>query len=268
MFRTASLVRQLPQNQDDGTRSAFDPLEKQSMFDPLPARVLVAHAEILVHRGILATLGNDARFELAQARAERFEPADLLRRDVDSPHVLVADLLTGIEAARLIQRERIARTAPATAVLVICASDGELAIRAALEAGVQGYLTYEDAPDQMLEAVAALARGQRYLGGRPGHRLAEAIAQALPTPREIDVLKLMASGLGNKAIAARLNIACGTVKTHMKALLEKLDAPTRTAAADIAKRRGLLDPIAEQIGLFNAQRSKALHASAHTASAR
>jgi DNA-binding NarL/FixJ family response regulator len=109
---------------------------------------------------------------------------------------------------------------------------------------VKGYLTHDCLPEQLVDAVMAVARGQRYLQGSVVQRLADTLAQDLPTPREIDVLRLMATGLCNKAIAAELNIGCGTVKTHVKALLDKLGATTRTAAADIAKRRGLLDPVA------------------------
>jgi len=215
------------------------------MLMPLPLRVLVAHTETLVHRGIVSTLSADVHFDVEERTPVDFDAESLACRG--APRVLVADLRTGVEAARLLRRERIFREAAATAVLVVSASDGELNIRAALEAGVQGYLTYDSAPGQLVEAAAALARGQRYLAGSVAHRLAEAVAQDLPTRREIDVLKLMASGLCNKAIAAELNIAAGTVKAHMKALLQKLDAPTRTAAADIAKRRGLLDPVGEQL---------------------
>jgi len=217
------------------------------MLMPMPLRVLVSHAETLVHRGIVSTLSADIHFDVAEQPADGFDAEALVRRGPAPYRVLVADLRAGIDAARRLRRERICREAVATAVLVVSASDGELTIRAALEAGVQGYLTYEAAPGQLVEAAAALARGQRFLTGSIAHRLAEAVGQDLPTRREIDVLKLMASGLCNKAIAAELNIAAGTVKAHMKALLQKLDAPTRTAAADIAKRRGLLDPVGEQL---------------------
>jgi len=205
------------------------------MLMPTVTRVRVAHTEPLVHRGIAATLGADSRFQVDEQRPGTGTPPP---RESASVQVLITDLPLGIAAA-------LYRGAAAPAVLVLSHLDGELSIRVALERGVKGYLTHDCEPEQLLDAVMALARGQRYLQGSVVQRLADNVAQDLPTPREIDVLRLMSTGLCNKAIAAELNIACGTVKTHIKALLGKLDAPTRTAAADIAKRRGLLDPIAD-----------------------
>ncbi|MDY0746381.1 response regulator transcription factor [Paucibacter sp. R3-3] len=211
-----------------------------------PMRVLVAHAEPMVHLGLVATLARDERFELDEQCADHLD-LNLLARGGGPTRVLVADLMTGIAAARAVREGRISRLAAPTAVLVVSAAEGELVIRGALEAGVLGYLTYEACAAQLLDAVALLARGQRFLAPSVALRLAGAVAQDLPTRREIDVLKLVATGLCNKAIAAELDIAAGTVKAHVKALLQKLDAPTRTAAADIAKRRGLLDPVGEQL---------------------
>lgn len=197
-------------------------------------RVRVAHPEPLVHRGIVATLGSDSRFQVDEDRPGSGAPP---LGDTAPVHVLVTNLPLGIAAA-------LQHGSAAPAVLVLSHLEGELSIRGALERGVKGYLTHDCHPEQLVDAVMALARGQRYLQGSVVQRLADTVAQDLPTPREIDVLRLMATGLCNKAIAAELNIGCGTVKTHVKALLGKLDAPTRTAAADIAKRRGLLDPVA------------------------
>lgn len=220
-----------------------------------PTRVLVAHAETLVRLGIATTLDHDGRFDVCE------QPADEI--DFGSPggaapwQVLVADLQTGIDAARTLRGARVGRQAAPQAVLVVSSSEGELNIRAALEAGVLGYLTYESRREQLVDAVSAVARGQRYLAGCIANRLAETVALDLPTRREIDVLQLMATGLCNKSIAAELNISAGTVKAHVKALLQKLGAPTRTAAADIAKRRGLLDPVGAQLA-FSIARPRAM----------
>lgn len=203
------------------------------MLMPTAIRVRVAHPEPLVHRGMVATLLADSRFQVDEQRPGAGDPTI---PDVASLQVLVTDLPLGVAAA-------LHRGPAEPAVLVLSHLDGELSIRGALQRGVKGYLTHDCLPEQLVDAVMALARGQRYLQGSVGQRLADTVAQDLPTPREVDVLRLMATGLCNKAIAAQLNIGSGTVKTHVKALLDKLGAPTRTAAADIAKRRGLLDPL-------------------------
>lgn len=204
------------------------------MLMPTAIRVRVAHPEPLVHRGIEATLRADSRFQVHEPQPGAGESP---LAAVAASQVLVTDLPSGVAAA-------LQRGPAGPAVLVLSHLDGELSIRGALERGVKGYLTHDCLPEQLVDAVMALARGQRYLQGSVVQRLADTVAQDLPTPREVDVLRLMATGLCNKAIAAELNIGCGTVKTHVKALLDKLGAPTRTAAADIAKRRGLLDPVA------------------------
>lgn len=204
------------------------------MLMPTAIRVRVAHPEPLVHRGMVATLRADSRFQVDEQRPGAGDPPAV---EAVALQVLVTDLPLGITAAAH-------RGAASPAVLVLSHLDGELSIRGALERGVKGYLTHDCLPEQLVDAVMAVARGQRYLQGSVVQRLADTVAQDLPTPREVDVLRLMATGLCNKAIAAELNIGCGTVKTHVKALLDKLGAPTRTAAADIAKRRGLLDPVA------------------------
>jgi DNA-binding NarL/FixJ family response regulator len=224
------------------------------LIAPIP--VLVAHAEPLVHLGLIASLTGDARFEVGERCPDLLDREQLLRGGGPT-RVLIADLMTGIAAARALREGRVMHMAPPTAVLVVSAAEGELNVRGALEAGVLGYLTYESRGEQLKDALLSLGRGQRYLAPSVAHRLAEAVSQDLPTRREIDVLKLMATGLCNKAIAAELDIAAGTVKAHVKALLQKLDAPTRTAAADIAKRRGLLDPIGAQLA-FDVARPRAV----------
>ncbi|MCE4556562.1 response regulator transcription factor [Pelomonas cellulosilytica] len=220
------------------------------MLIPTAIHVRVTHPEPLVHRGILATLSADSRFQVDERGPD--EPSF---PDLSPPQVLITDLPFGITAV-------LQRTAT-PAVLVLSHLDGELSIRGALQHGVKGYLTHDCLPEQLVDAVMMLARGQRYLQGSVVQRLADTLSQDLPTPREGDVLRLMATGLCNKAIAAELNIGCGTVKTHVKALLDKLGAQTRTAAADIAKRRGLLDPVAASLASDRLVRRRGGHAGRH-----
>ncbi|WP_431052516.1 LuxR C-terminal-related transcriptional regulator [Roseateles sp. L2-2] len=234
------------------------------MLMPTAIRVRVAHPEPLVHRGIVATLDADSRFHVDEQCPVTVDQAVDPAAGTGPSHVLVTDLPFGVSAA-------LSGGAATPAVLVLSHLDGELSIRGALQRGVKGYVTHECQPEQLVDAVMALARGQRYLQGSVGQRLADTMAQDLPTPREVDVLRLVATGLCNKAIAAELNIGCGTVKTHVKSLLNKLGASTRTAAADIAKRRGLLDPVTAGLGPLptdNAPRRrtgpvKHLHGSGH-----
>lgn len=214
------------------------------MLMPSATRVLVFHPDPIFHRGLVSTLREDSRFEVMEqdhgdigAPWDRAAPA----------HVVITDLRSGVGTAQQLREACTSRYAVMPAVLVISHSDGELSIRSALAHGVKGYMTQDCQPTQLIDAVLTLAHGQRYLQSSVVQRLADTVTQDIPTPREIDVLRLMATGLCNKAIASELNIGCGTVKTHVKALLDKLGAPTRTAAANIAKHRGLLDPVLEDL---------------------
>ena len=225
------------------------------MLTPTPTRVLVTHAEPMAHRGIVATLRDDFRFLVCEQTNASPASLDLYGRDAAPVRVIVADLSTGTELAQALRQDRIHRCAPpSAAVLVVSAVDSEMNVRRALERGVSGYLPQSCQPDQLIDATLALARGQRYLERSVAQRLADAMTQDLPTPREIDVLRLMAIGLCNKAISSELDIAVGTVKAHIKALLQKLNAATRTEAADVARRRGLLDPDDAELALSRGQR--------------
>jgi len=113
-------------------------------------------------------------------------------------------------------------------------------IRRAVDAGVSGYLLHDCSAEELSDAVRCVAEGRRYLSCPVADQLLENISAAVPTARELEVLQLMAEGLPNKDIGRRLGIGEGTVKTHVKAILRKLEEPTRTAAIGEAFRRGLL----------------------------
>jgi DNA-binding NarL/FixJ family response regulator len=120
----------------------------------------------------------------------------------------------------------------------------------ALRSGVRGVLPADVEPTELGAAIEAVAEGllvvhphgaEALLSG--ANRLAESSAQALPeplTPREVEVLRLLALGVGNKEIAARLNISEHTVKFHVASLMGKLDAETRTEAVTTGLRLGLI----------------------------
>lgn len=217
--------------------------------------VYVSHTDPIIRRGIAATLGDDSRFQVAEATSDHPALGSFSRAGLGQAGVLVTSLLRGIEAAAAMRGEPLnRRPAAPVAILVVAPVDNEMNIRGAIQAGVAGFLPQSCAADQLKEATSALAKGQRYLDRSVAECLAGAIIQELPTPRETDVLHLMASGMCNKAIAAELSISAGTVKAHIKALLQKLDASTRTEAADVAKRRGLLDPLGAELAFTLARR--------------
>ncbi|WP_291270250.1 response regulator transcription factor [Geothrix sp.] len=155
------------------------------------------------------------------------------------PTVTIMDLQlpgqSGVEAIIAIRRED-----PEARVLVLTTFDGDADIQRALEAGARGYLLKSVRRATLIEAVRAVASGQRYLPPATAARLVEAMEAERLTPRELDVLRLLALGQRNREIAENLGLAEPTVKIHVNNLLRKLQVKDRTEAAVVALRRGLI----------------------------
>lgn len=125
-------------------------------------------------------------------------------------------------------------------VLVVTHHDKEWDVRHAIRQGVHGYLPQNAVPDELLPAVQALAAGRRYLGNSVKRSISDSCRHNDLTERECDVLQLLGLGYCNKLIARELGIGVGTVKTHMKSLMTKLNVTARTPAVIVATQRGLL----------------------------
>lgn len=179
---------------------------------------------------VAAVGGNGAE---AVELTTRLRP-DLLVIDLHMPH------MNGVEAIR-----RLAETAPAVPVLVITMDDADALVVRAVRAGARGYLLKDSAPDDVLHAVRAVARGEavfgRALAGRLAGWFAGRPAEPFPglTNREREVLDLVARGLGNTAIAQRLGISLKTVRNVVSAVLVKLGCPDRSSAIVRAREGGL-----------------------------
>jgi len=199
-----------------------------------PVRVLVMHAEPLIAVGLAAALRLCPGFSVHVhggdgAPAERID-------------VVVADYQDGVRLASAPGLR--AASLKGARVLVLTAHDREHDVRIALEAGVHGYLLLGCPIQELIAGVSALGRGSRYLCLEVAQRMAESLTREAITPREADVLRLLARGQCNKSIAKQLDIAIGTVKAHVRSIMGKLDASSRTQAASVAVQRGLIDDLA------------------------
>jgi len=194
--------------------------QEPMIFDPIQVRV--AHEDALLQAGLAALL-------------TRFADFALLHDDDAAADVVVTDY----DAALRRVREWGGR-AGAPRVVVLTRRDSELDIRHALSRGVDGYMIVGCGVDSVADAVRAVHQGLRHLDPVAAHRIAESMFHEPLTGRETQVLQLVATGCANKVIAARLQIGIGTVKTHMRSVLDKLDVASRTEAAAVARRRGLL----------------------------
>lgn len=213
-----------------------------------PVRVLVAEDQHLVRAGLVTMLRVSDGFEVVGEVADGEAAVAAVRRT--QPDVALLDLrmpvLDGITATR-----RIVAEVPRTRVLALTTFGTDELLFGALAAGASGFLLKDVAPEALLEAVAAVARGEgrldpsvtgavvRHFAAEPprgGTLPAEPVTPL--TPREEQVLRLVARGLSNAEVAEELGVAGTTVKTHVAALLAKLGVRDRVQAVIFAYETG------------------------------
>lgn len=218
-------------------------------------RVLVVAASPVVRAGLEALLAGSANLTVSVASAHPDEVADAV--EAGEPDVVLVDAADAVPGDGLPLRLALAPDAAprAPAVVMLAHDPGAAWAAAALRAGARAVLPPAASAAAIVAAVEAVAAGLVVL---PAH-VAAALLPAPParaertrgdtgapaptphlSPRESEVLAMLAEGLGNKIIAARLGISGHTVKTHVAAVLGKLSAGTRTEAVTIGARRGLI----------------------------
>lgn len=200
-------------------------------------RVLTVDDHDLMRKGIAAILSTEPGIELV-AEANNGEDAVRLHRQ-HRPDVTLMDLRlpdrSGIQVTHEIRRER-----PDAKILVLTSYDGDQDIYRALEAGVRGYLLKEMLYTEVIRAIRVVYAGKRFIPVEVTQHLNGFFPEVALTPREIEVLSLVARGLGNKEIGDVLGTAPGTVKAHVQSILGKLGAKDRTHAVTLALRRGII----------------------------
>lgn len=205
---------------------------------PGPAwRVLVADDHPVVRAGLVALLEQAGGFRVVVQARDGAEAAAGWR--AHRPDVGLIDLnMPGLDGFGAVAAIR--HAAPQARLVVMTALCSDEDVHRALRAGAGGYLLKDCSGDELRLALRTVAQGGRYLQAPASARLAARVAHEPLTVRERDVLQGLADGLGNKAIARRLGVAEGTVKTHLKGLFGKLDAGTRTQAVREGWQRGLV----------------------------
>jgi DNA-binding NarL/FixJ family response regulator len=209
-------------------------------------RVLIADDEAMVRRGFRMIVQGEPGLEVvaeapdgehAVAAARRFAP-DIVLMDIRMPR------LDGLAATRAILAD-----GGATRVLILTTFDLDEYVYEALRAGASGFLLKNAPPEELIEAIRVVARGDALLDPAVTRRVIETFAgepAAAPldelTPREREVLVLLARGLSNAEIATELIVGAGTVKTHVAAILAKLGLRDRTQAAIAAYESGVVRP--------------------------
>lgn len=203
-------------------------------------RILVVDDHPIVRSGITSVLATQSDFEVVGEASNGRDAVDAAARL--EPDIVLMDLrmpvLNGVGASAEILRMR-----PTTRIVVLTtyASDGE--VLRAIEAGAVGYLLKDVPHEELFRALRAVARGERYLAPVVTERLMSRLqrpTRVALTDRELDVLRSVSRGRGNKEIATVLGIAEPTVKAHLVHIFEKLGVENRTSAARVARELGLI----------------------------
>lgn len=204
--------------------------------------ILVIDDHPLIRRGITQLLQLDDTFEVLAEASNGTEGLALAKQH--SPDMIILDLnMKGMSGLDVLKALRLDDIDARIAVLTV--SDSRSDIFALIEAGADGYLLKDTEPDTLLVQLKKIAEGQVVLSDAVKQRLLEQHAANDPlqllTDREMDVLKLIATGLSNKQIASQLFISEETVKVHIRNLLRKLNVHSRVAATVLYLENRSLD---------------------------
>jgi DNA-binding NarL/FixJ family response regulator len=202
-----------------------------------PIRVLVADDHPLLREGIAALIGTEPDMQLVAEAAtgretiERFRDArpDVTLLDIQMPE------MSGIDALIAIRSEF-----PTAKVIILTTYEGDVLAQRALKAGAYAYVLKSLVRKDLLETIRAVHVGHRRINPEVMTQLAAHLGEEPLSEREIEVLKLVATGNSNKEIGERLSITEHTAKAHLKRIVAKLGANDRTHAVTLALSRGVL----------------------------
>jgi DNA-binding NarL/FixJ family response regulator len=210
---------------------------KEEMIVRDPIRVLCVDDHPLIREGIAMIVANESDMELVGEAPTGHAAIQMFREH--RPDVTLMDLrlpdFSGNDALIAIREEF-----PDARILMLTTFDGDVEVQRALKAGARGYLLKSMPPKEILEAVRQVHAGGKRIPQVVASHLAEHLGYESLSEREIEVLRQVANGNGNREVGKQLAISEETVKVHIKHIMEKLGANDRTQAVTIAVRRGIM----------------------------
>lgn len=201
-------------------------------------RILIVDDHPVVRAGLTSMLAMQPGIEVTGSVSSGEEALGILEKK--SVDLVMLDLrmpgMNGIDTMLAIKRKAIP-----VHIIVLTSYETDEDIYRAIQAGAEGYLLKNTSQREMSDAIHAVCAGSRYIPHSIASRLAERMTRSNLTPRELEILKILAKGLTNKQIGHALGISENTVRNHINSIIEKLDVSDRTEATKTAIQRGIID---------------------------
>jgi two-component system NarL family response regulator len=200
-------------------------------------RILIADDHPLVRDGIVSLVSHEKDMRVVAQAVDGVETVELTQKlrpdivllDLRMPQMDGLDVLAKFKSLRL-----------PTRIIVLTTFESEHDVHISMEAGAHGYLLKDVSRALLLDTLRRVHRGETVIPLSIGHKLVESMNHPGLSPREHEILQLVAEGKSNKEVGHSVGIAEGTVKSHVKSMLEKLQVPSRTAMLREAVQRGLV----------------------------
>jgi two-component system, NarL family, response regulator len=204
---------------------------------PQKLRLVLADDHPVVRDGLAAMINQQSDMQVIAEAGDGEQAIALYERH--QPDVMVLDLRMPKRDGVAVVHDVLERY-PKARLLIMTTHDGDEDIFRCLSQGAMGYLLKDASRQEILSAIRAVGEDRQYTSTSIAVKALQRMSKPTLTQRELDVLQQLAEGRSNKDIARRLVITEGTAKTHVKAILTKLDAISRTEAVAIAHKRGLI----------------------------
>jgi two-component system, NarL family, response regulator len=204
---------------------------------PAEISILIADDHEVVREGLVAMINRQRNMRVVAQAADGAEALALWRER--RPAVTLVDLrMPKLDGVGVIAEVR--AIDPKARIIILTTYDGDEDIYRGMRAGAKAYMLKDAPREELLDCIRAVHCGETYVPPAVGAKLAQHVSGERLTPRELEILALMGEGASNKVIARKLNITDGTVKTHVKSILQKLEVTSRTEAVSLAAKRGFI----------------------------